>query len=118
MDLASRHRTLQIALAVTLGTAVVGGAAVLAIRSVLRQDLADSAEAQTVIRLAKLRGAAERLGSHARGFLLTSDPRTFDRVVRDREAFFSRLDRLLDSSDGNTRRRLKDVQDAAEQYDR
>lgn len=118
MNLAARHRSLQIALAVTLGTAVVGGAAVLVIRSVLRQDLADSAEAQVVIRLAKLRGAAERLGSHARGFLLTADPNSLERVVRDREAFFSRLDRLLDASDGNTRQRLKEVQDAAEEYDR
>jgi len=82
MELSARHRALQISLALMLGTAVVGGVAVFAIRSVLRQDLAESAEAQVVIRVAKLRGIAERLGSHARGFLLTADPESFQRVTR------------------------------------
>jgi signal transduction histidine kinase len=118
MELSARHRAFQISLALMLGTAVVGGAAVFAIRSVLRQDLAESAEAQVVIRVAKLRGIAERLGSHARGFLLTADPESFQRVTRDREVFFSRLDHLLGSSDGSTRRRLSEVRTAAEEYDR
>jgi len=118
MDLSSRQRALQISLALMLGTAVVGAASVFAIRSVLRQDLAESAEAQVVIRLAKLRGVAERLGSHARGFLLTADPESFQRVTRDREVFFTRLDHLLDSSAGSTRQRLVEVRTAAEDYDR
>jgi signal transduction histidine kinase len=117
MDLVARHRALPIALAVMLGTAVAGGAAVMAIRSVLRQDLIDSAEAQTVIRVAKLRGAADRLAGRARGFLLTGDPESFRRSTQDRRAFFSRLDQLLDTSDGATRQRVQEVQAAARQYD-
>jgi signal transduction histidine kinase len=117
MDRPPRHRGAEIALAAALGIALIGGAAVVGIRYVLRQDVVDSAEAQTVIRVAKLSAAAERLGGHARGFLLTADPGTFERVTADRDTFFARLGQLLDSSDGSTRQRLNEVRAAATEYD-
>lgn len=112
-----KRRLAVIVAAVLLGTAAMAATAVLAVRYVLRQDLVESAEAQTVIRIAKLRGAAERLGAHARGFLLTADADAFHRVQRDRDQFFVRLDDLVESSAGNTHQRLEAVRAATRRYD-
>jgi signal transduction histidine kinase len=112
-----RQWAILLALSVTLGTALTAAAAVHAIRQVLRQDLIAASAAQRVIHVAKLRGLAERLGGHARGFLLTADPTSLDRVAADRAAFFDRLDALIRSADGDARGRLETVQGAAQEYD-
>jgi signal transduction histidine kinase len=117
MDQRTRQWAFLLGLSVTLGTAVVAGTAVYAIRQVLRQDLVDSAEAQSVIRVAKLHALAERLGGHARGFLLTGDPVSFQKIAADRQAFFGRLDMLLQSASAETRQRLEDVRGTAREYD-
>jgi signal transduction histidine kinase len=117
MDQRARHWAFLLALSATLATGLVSATAVYAIRRVLRQDLIDSAAAQTVIRVAKLRGLAERMAGHARGFLLTADPRSLDRVSSDRQAFFERLERLLRSADADIRARLEEVRTSARGYD-
>jgi signal transduction histidine kinase len=84
---------------------------------VLREDIEESAQAQRVIRVARLHGIAEQLGGHARGFLLTADPDSLDRIASDRAALFSRLEHLLQSSVGEARGGLESVQASAREYD-
>jgi signal transduction histidine kinase len=117
MDARTRHWPVLLALSAALGTALAAATAVWAIRQVLRQDLDGSAEAQTVIRVAKLRALAERLGGRARGFLLTADPESLDRVVQDRQTFFERVDNLRSASDAAESERLAEVQAAGRAYD-
>ena len=112
-----RQWAFLLAMSVTVGTAVVAAMAVYAIRRVLHEDLQDSAAAQGVIRVAKLHALAERMGGHARTFLLTGEPGSFDRVTNDREAFFDRLDSLVLSADPGIRAELEQVQAAARRYD-
>jgi signal transduction histidine kinase len=117
MDPRARHWPVLLALSAALGTALAAASAVWAIRQVLRQDLDGSAEGQTVIRVAKLRALAERLGGRARGFLLTADPESLDRVAHDRQTFFERVDSLRSASDGESKEHLAEVEEAGRAYD-
>src|SRR5204862_7827941 len=106
-----------LAFCVALGAALVAAIGVYAIRRVLRQDLVDSAAAQTVINVAKLHALSERTGGHARGFLLTAEPRSLERVASDRRAFFTALETLSLSVEPEDRGRLESVGRAARAYD-
>jgi signal transduction histidine kinase len=106
-----------LALCVTLGTALVAAIGAYSIRRVIHQGLLDSAAAQTVIRVAKLHAVAERMGGHARGYLLTPDPGHLDQMASDRQAFFAELDELLRSADGEARQSLEEVRAAAQWHD-
>jgi signal transduction histidine kinase len=112
----SRQRGSQIALAVTLGTAIVGATSVWSIRRILHDDLRTSAQAETVIDVAKLRGRADRLGSRARGYLVTGAPTTLEQWRDDRRVFLTALDHLLVRSRGATRAGLEAVRGAAVAY--
>jgi signal transduction histidine kinase len=117
MDQRTRQWAFLLALSAAFGTALVAATAVYVIHHVLRQDIEESAQAQRVIRIAKLHALAEQLGGHARGFLLTADPAGLVRIAADRGAFFTGLEHLLGSADLDARERLEDVRAAAREYD-
>jgi signal transduction histidine kinase len=112
-----RWGALSIALSVTVATTAVAVGSALAVRQILRRDLEDAAEAQTFIQLARLRAAADSLGGHARGFLLTGSPTSFDLLGKDRDAFFGMLERLS-RAPGDRGQTLAEVRQAATIYDR
>jgi signal transduction histidine kinase len=117
MDQRTRQWAFLLSISAAIGTALVAATAVYVTRQVLRQDIEESAQAQRVIRVASLRGLAERLGGHARGFLLTADPTSLDRFASDRDGLFERLERLMRSADTDARRSFEELLAAAHQYD-
>jgi signal transduction histidine kinase len=117
MDQRTRQWAFLLAMSVMLVTGLVAATAVYAIRQVLHQDLTESAVAQTVIRVAKVRALAERMAGHARGYMLTADPNSLDLVTSDRRAFFQRLDMLVRTPDPGARGRFDEVLTAARDHD-
>jgi signal transduction histidine kinase len=97
MDGRNRRTVALTLLALAVAISAAASASWLAMRWILRQDVRDSAQAQTVIAVSKLRAQGERFVGRARAFLLSGDRQVLERLQGDRGVFLASLDRLVSS---------------------
>src|SRR5690242_4256831 len=116
MNIPDRRRLTLLVVALALAAAVGAVTAVLALRSILQEDVRDSAQARTVLAMARLRSATEKLTASGRGFLLTGDPQALARWDEHRRQVVTLLDQIDRSYGARTGMMIADVRVALRQY--